>query len=951
MRHIIKRVVLLFILLLSSEIRGESLYYQMFDNIGLENKFSSAYCFIQDSQGLLWIGTENGLFCYDGYNVQQHFTLGTLSNTHIYSAATVDNAHLYLGSDNGVLIYNTLTDAYEKTPVRLPVNVRALSKDGHTLWIGTLNGLYMYDLISHKLKRFDAKHTKGLPNSTVYSLVQTNGGDLYIGTYNGLCYYSKTKNAFIRVPITQTGCNNVFVNSLFDDNIRNCIWIGTEGELFKYDKRSHLVSSISSLSGNTIKSLALDDGGRLLIGTDNGMFTYKEHLPLQHVVHDARDVQSLMNDIVWNIFVDKSHNVWVGTDNGVSLFRYNPSFQYFPLPVVTGSGHGNHLYCVFKDSHGYLWLGGTDGLLRINNFLDTKPTVRWYRVEDVVSPLPHNRIRYIYEDSNHNLWIASDGGVNRYDYVSERFIRYNIIDKSHTLNSNWAYYIKEDCHGYLWIATCLGGIFVVNKDKLVANGNNAYIADYNISNKDGLKSMFVNQVVSDNQNNMWALLYNSGVDEIDIRTHKINHFSFGGVRPNYVINGRYGNIWVGHSGGVLRILPKRNEINKISFHDNNDILSMLDVEGKMWISTSDGMWVIDEQSLAVHKVNISDRRFTSLYYDSTTRRIYMGGTDGFGVLNPKSLTLYDINNPIILTAISVNGQPLKTKESIRHLKEVELSYKQNNLSVEFSDLPYSIEEKNRFIYQLDGVDKDWITLKSNVNKITYNNLIPGKYVLRICKLGNDGKPTNVICRLKIHIDSPWYYGVIAKIIYLLLLIGLIVWIINFIRIRTRLNMERAEKERVLEQVRLKIDFYNKLDKARNNVVELNRLINQVAGPVNDEETTGKIKVKSYDEKLLDDTTKIIEDRISDSDLNVNALCEQQGISNKQLYRKIKQLTGMTPVEYIKSIRMKRAAQLLSQKKFTVAEVMYMVGFSNHSYFSKCFQTEYGKTPRQFMEDV
>ena len=60
---------------------------------------------------------------------------------------------------------------------------------------------------------------------------------------------------------------------------------------------------------------------------------------------------------------------------------------------------------------------------------------------------------------------------------------------------------------------------------------------------------------------------------------------------------------------------------------------------------------------------------------------------------------------------------------------------------------------------------------------------------------------------------------------------------------------------------------------------------------------------------------------------------------------------MTPVEYIKSIRMKRAAQLLSQKKFTVAEVMYMVGFSNHSYFSKCFQTEYGKTPRQFMEDV
>lgn len=72
------------------------------------------------------------------------------------------------------------------------------------------------------------------------------------------------------------------------------------------------------------------------------------------------------------------------------------------------------------------------------------------------------------------------------------------------------------------------------------------------------------------------------------------------------------------------------------------------------------------------------------------------------------------------------------------------------------------------------------------------------------------------------------------------------------------------------------------------------------------------------------------------------------INNKQMYRKIKQLTGMTPVEYIKSIRMKKAAMLLKQQKFTVAEVMYMVGFSNHSYFSKCFQAEFGVTPKKYV---
>ena len=98
-------------------------------------------------------------------------------------------------------------------------------------------------------------------------------------------------------------------------------------------------------------------------------------------------------------------------------------------------------------------------------------------------------------------------------------------------------------------------------------------------------------------------------------------------------------------------------------------------------------------------------------------------------------------------------------------------------------------------------------------------------------------------------------------------------------------------------------------------------------------TPKAIEAVSYDEKFLANVTRLIEEHISDSELNVNTLCDWAATNNKQMYRKLKQLTGMTPVEYIKSIRMKKAAMLLQQKKFTVAEVMYMVGFSNHSYFS------------------
>ena len=108
---------------------------------------------------------------------------------------------------------------------------------------------------------------------------------------------------------------------------------------------------------------------------------------------------------------------------------------------------------------------------------------------------------------------------------------------------------------------------------------------------------------------------------------------------------------------------------------------------------------------------------------------------------------------------------------------------------------------------------------------------------------------------------------------------------------------------------------------------------------------------SSDEKFLINITQIIEDHMADSNLNVNGLCELSGTGSKQIYRKIKQLTGMSPVEYIKSIRMKKAAMLLQQKKFTIAEVMYMVGYSNPSYFSKCFQSVFGKTPKQYISDT
>ena len=106
---------------------------------------------------------------------------------------------------------------------------------------------------------------------------------------------------------------------------------------------------------------------------------------------------------------------------------------------------------------------------------------------------------------------------------------------------------------------------------------------------------------------------------------------------------------------------------------------------------------------------------------------------------------------------------------------------------------------------------------------------------------------------------------------------------------------------------------------------------------------------SLDEKYLKKVTRIIEEHIDDDSLSVKTLCELGGFNEKQLYRRTKQLTGMSTVEYIRSIRLKKAAILLQKGNFTVSEVMYSVGFNNASYFTRAFSSEYGKTPSEYMK--
>ena len=1285
---------------------GQTDSYRTFDNVFLNSDASRVNCFVQDKQGLLWFGSNKGLFSYNGYTVQHHFhpftEINNQANQMINCGTMVDATHLYLGSDNGILIYNTETYSFERTEIIFPTDVRSILVCGKYLWIGSLNGLYRYNLNSKQLQNLSK--SEGIPHRAVYSILQSNDKKLYVGTYNGLCYHEPSSTVFqkINLPV-QFAKNSLLVNSLLEDSIRKCIWIGTEGYLFRLNTITRAVDRISAFDNNSIKSLALDQNQNLLLGTDNGLYAYNKECGLvKHVVHDSRDGKSLTNNIIWNIFVDRNKNAWFGTDYGVSLFKNNRNYRYVPISQLTGTGDGNQLQVIYKDSRNNFWYGGTNGL--IFTPAGSRNCI-WYKMGDFHYPISHNRIRCIYEDKDKNLWVATDGSINRYNYQNHQFIHYNIVDSTRTHNANWAYSLFEDKQGRLWIATCLGGIFVVNKEKLIKNTTAYYIAEQNFyknTSKKGLSDNYILQVMNDLQGNVWALTYANEINKIDAATGLVTKFLGAKGNAFSLICDREGMVWLGGFGSLKRIDPKTNSMQTIRFDGIKDarIRLLTEENNHIWITTTVGTFVLDKKTLETKYAGVANQTFSCSFFNPSDNEIYLGGVDGFVAFSPNIVREKKSNPNLTLNALYVNDRFFQpgsdyAGKSLLFAKDISLRYDQNNLTFEFSDFKYAQMDDNKYVYQLEGVDNEWRTVKPNSNRISYNNLAPGNYRLIVGSFDSEGKSVVILLDFKLTIRPPWYYSIWAKIIYAILLLGLFLWVLNYYRERHRTRIERIEKEKSLELSNLKIDFFTnvshdfktplsliiapiskllvetknaqlkkQLGLIQQNALHLNALIQQVIGfersddatktslllshvefiefaegifsvyedafkaknlqanfksdvenllvnvdvlkiesvlnnlisnalkfskvggkiefeishssenlltinisdtgigipkddlpfvfdrffqsrkTSNDKEGSGiglslvknyvemhngtitisseeekgttitlilpvvelqldvempvqseslnnetnsakplilivednlqvsdfivqalipfyrcsiahngktglnvaqitipdliiadimmpvmdglemckqlrkikelslipvimftakddklteeksielgvnafipkpfdtnmlllrikqlivtkvkmeeslrlevlstpkEIEAESWDEKLLADITKIIEDNVADPEMNVNNLSQLSGISTKQIYRRIKQLTGLTPVDYIRSIRMKKAAMLLAQRKFSVAEVMYLVGFSNHSYFAKCFQAKYGKTPKQFME--
>lgn len=809
----IRRTLLGCILLLQAMLLHSSQFESFYWGYGA-NQYTSI---TQDNTGLIWLGTNSGLFCYNGY---QFYPI--VQGIHVHSVVIINDDFICFTSETGIHFYETSTGQLTTNPCKEMDlgRVRTACHIHNNIWFSTeKQGLITYDI--------DTKNwlIKDKAIGECYAITYNNKNRLYIGGIDGFGYYSIDSNTY--TPINKQS----FVNSCLWDSKDNCLWIGTDKSLLRYNPQKSKIQSVLSYDTN-FKCIVRKEK-LLLIGTDNGLIQYNPTTSQKKVYsHDISDSKSICHNAVWSLYNDKDKNIWIGTSHGVSLMQHAPFHTFVSLSSITkdlqvANNQGNHFSNILKDSHGRYWLGGDDGII-----MQDKDTKIWFQKESTSHHIAHNIIRRIYEDKDGHIWLATDNGVLRYLPKKKQFISHKIVSKDGKEKAEWVYDLYEDIKGRLWIATYGGGLFVADKQALIEHGQRTYrcaqIADIGQEDVSELPD-HVYYIKEDKHHNLW-LGHRNGLSMLNIESlsvqtipaidayGKVSHFNI----QNLTFDDN-GYLWytTKHCLGRVHIENQQVDLFPQESLKNNVVSSMVYHNKLFWITTTEGIKVYNPQTNICKDLNIPDYEYRSIYFDTAQTRFILGGYNSLLYLDPSIYTAKESKRPIHIVSIVHNNKRLKAHIDYQLKDDDSLASfpaSMNQLTFEISDFSYSKKKPYSYEYQLyrESQQAAWNKLPVEDNHIVFHELSPGKYTLKL----RTSLRKEEISSFPLEIRPPWYLSLWAKIIYIIIAVISLALFIKYLFERNKRKYERMEKEKSLELSKMKIDFFTNISHDLNTPLSL-----------------------------------------------------------------------------------------------------------------------------------
>lgn len=803
---------------------------------------SAITCVHQDSKGYIWIGTQDGLNRYDGYEFKiyrrQPFDSTSLTDNFIRDIAEDTLGNLWIGTNYGLSKYNRKEGRFENYYKQIGKNNTLhdntihnilVTSDGN-VWVKTASMIERYNPDSNNFtpfRLFDDPETVPQGINTC-SVVENPDGNLWIGTEDGLHLFDPQGGSLMH--LTQIPGDN---NSLSDNRITNLyydsdgkLWVCTKNGLNVYNpgdnsfQRFYLSAIPGSEVNDHVNFINQDYTGTYWVGTTRGLSTFYPENPEKGSIKQLQiNKHNLTFAYFTDMIEDQSHILWIATLRGmVKMDLKKSKFKLYDsspssIPELTS----DVIASVYHDDNDNLWIGTWGEGLNIYN----KKTgeLKLYSADHRVPSrrISENNVHVIFEDSEENIFLGTADGMDRYDKQQRRFrsvCSTNPFIPCDAFDNNRIYDIIE-VNDVFYIGTFKG----LMKVDFAARTFQMY-KQFPLNDS----TIYFNTVYSllyDSTRRLW-LGTDNGLIQLNDSLLVNDYFKSelesgrGDLSSNviyHLFEDSQNRIWVGTALGLCQFL----EINEtfLMFTEekglpNNLIYAIVeDNHGNLWMSTNRGLSKFNPSEKDFVNFEISDglQSFEfnlGAFYKKDDGEIFFGGVSGLNSFYPDSFHRNQNIPNVVITSLEAykNGEISERYNANGQLKEIYISYPNELLNIEFAALDFTYPEKNRYRYSLKKTSGEENIVDLGTRRhVSLLDLQPGNYILRFMGSNSDQVWNNEGGTLLINVEVPWWRTTKAFLIYSAIFLVTLV-ILYFYRTRTlrKLNREYKERERINRQI-------------------------------------------------------------------------------------------------------------------------------------------------------
>lgn len=854
---------------------------------------SNVNTIVQDSLGYIWIGTNNGLNRFDGYQITTYKY--DLQDSHsppgnrVIEMLVDKLGYIWIFFENkGLYRFEPSKLIFQEIPLPSIVrgNVQMLMDDRGDLWINQ-HSLGLCRLILDeksaviKTLMYSPQIILGRKGRMEVRRILSSEGLLYFYTdLNDIWTFDPKSDSFSRIYSGQELglARGEFIRSFYRDGQN--FWLGTDLRLLwvgKTDSIVHTETVPVYSSPVYVYNLYKDQFQRLWISTSMGVFMMNpgeaEGMSAGNIRYykNRQDPQNFLSNRITSFLEDRFGVFWLGSHSGVNYtnLRRKAFLHIGQYLGETNVSRENHVSAIFKNKDGNIWVGTNSGLYIISsgNLAYSDYSTRM----EPSQPIQSN-INFIFKDGKDVIWVGTNQG--RFCQVLENNGALTLDfwdggDPERHIPSDQVKGMCEDYMGRLWVTTRNSGLFVISEDRKEhfhvvhdsGNPNSLSTNNLTVPYYDPLDSC------------VWVSSRDGGLNKIIIHPDdslEFRHFMHDpqdstSISSNHtwqVLRSEKGQLWIGTLGGGLNELIEeangevrfRRYITKDGLVDNDIECIAEDNSENLWLAGI-GLTKFDPDKGKFVHFDYQDGLQSNHFYVGAVHKdekglLYFGGMNGINIFNPKEIVPDSILPKVYITGIKINNKRVEVgkefngrillENPLNQPNSFQLDAGETDIFFDFVGLQFASPEENQYEYRLKGLNDLWVQTKFPNLSANYSNIPPGDYTFQVRASNGDGVWDESITSLPVYIARPWYQTPFAFFVYVLVIIVALYLFQRITKHQTTLMNElvMAEKEQELNQA--KLSFFTQISH------ELRTPLTLIKGPLEELLIQSSIKRNTKD---------------------------------------------------------------------------------------------------------